>query len=102
MLPSYTRSTGTTPFDMTMFAVWLADRLDDLKPRFVNRVEKRVALHEHPGVADVSGAARKILEAIPGLDFVDLEQPRVGYMCNSLSALPDYQRSLHERPLEGA
>src|SRR3546814_12398764 len=29
-------------------------------------------------------------------------QPRVGYMCNSLSALPDYKRSLHERQLEAA
>jgi hypothetical protein len=63
-------------------------------------VEKRVGLHEHPGVAGVSEAGERILRAIPGLEFVDLEQPRVGYMCNTLPA--PYKRDLHTSLLEAA
>ena len=45
---------------------------------------------------------RAILAAIPELEFVDLEQPRAGYMCNSLSALPEFRKDLHEKQLEAA
>jgi hypothetical protein len=61
-----------------------------------------VALHEHPGVAGVTEGAIKILTAIPGLELVDLEQPRVGYMCNSLAPVPAYKRELHARELAAA
>ena len=44
----------------------------------------------------------KILTAIPGLELVDLEQPRVGYMCNSLAPVPAYKRELHARELDAA
>jgi hypothetical protein len=44
----------------------------------------------------------KILSAIPGIDLVDLEQPRVGYMCNSLAPVPEYKRELHARELAAA
>jgi hypothetical protein len=43
-------------------------------------------------VAGVTEGAIKILTAIPGLELVDLEQPRVGYMCNSLAPVPAYKR----------
>lgn len=102
MLPNYQRSTGTDPFDLVPFTIWLADRLDLLRPHFVHAVNKRVGLHEHPGVPGVTGAVRRILEAIPGLEFVDLEQPRIGSMCNTLNALPDYKRALHLAQLEAA
>ncbi len=49
---------------------------------------KRVGLHEHPGLAGVCESATRILQAIPGLDYVELEQPQVGYMCNTLQPLP--------------
>jgi hypothetical protein len=65
-------------------------------------VEKRVGLHEHPGVAGVSEAARAILESIPGLEFVDLAQPRVGYMCNTLNPLPDFKQQVHSTQLQAA
>jgi Fe-S oxidoreductase len=101
MLPAHA-ATGKAPLDLTMFAVWLAQRLDRLTPLFVNRVERRVGLHEHPGVAGVSKAVVAILDAIPGLELVDLEQPRVGFMCNALRPMPDYARQLHESQLEAA
>ena len=81
---------------------FIADRLEVLRPNFVRRVEKRVALHEHPGVRGVTEGVVKILSAIPGLDLVDLEQPRVGYMCNSLAPVADYKRALHAQELAAA
>jgi len=91
-----------TALDLQPFLLFLAARLDALRPLMTRRVEKRVGLHEHPGVAGVSEAARAILEAIPGLEFVDLAQPRVGYMCNTLNPLPDYKREVHRTQLEAA
>ena len=81
---------------------FIADRLETLRAHFVRRVEKRVALHEHPGVGGVTEGVLKILGAIPGLTVVDLAQPRVGYMCNSLAPVPAYKRTLHAQELEAA
>ncbi|MBM3486321.1 MAG: (Fe-S)-binding protein [Alphaproteobacteria bacterium] len=102
MLPNYERTSGARPFDMTMFVCWLADRLDALRPLLVHRVEKRVALHEHPGVPGVGAAARRIIEAIPGVTFVDVPQPAIGSMCNTLSILPEHKRAVHLTQLETA
>jgi len=81
---------------------YIADRLDRLRPHLVHPVRRRVALHEHPGVAGVTEGVVKILGAIPGLELVDLAQPRVGYMCNSLAPVADYKRALHARELAAA
>ncbi|HET6237497.1 MAG TPA: (Fe-S)-binding protein [Acetobacteraceae bacterium] len=89
-----------TALDLQPFLLFLAARLDELRPLMTHRVEKRVGLHEHPGIAGVSEAARAILEAIPGLEFVDLAQPRVGYMCNTLNPLPDFKRDIHRTQLQ--
>jgi hypothetical protein len=43
-----------------------------------------------------------ILGAIPGLEVVDLDRPRVGYMCNSLAPVADYKRALHAGELAAA
>jgi heterodisulfide reductase subunit D len=88
--------------DMAPFVRFLAERLDTLRPLLKHRVEKRVGLHEHPGNAGVPEAAQAILRAIPGLDFVDLEQPRVGYMCNKLTPLPAFKQDLHRNQLQAA
>lgn len=89
-------------FEMAPFVTFLRERLDQLKPLLKHRVEKRVALHEHPGVAGVSEAAEAILRAIPGLELVDTRQPSIGYMCNQLNSLPAYKRDLHLSVLEAA
>jgi heterodisulfide reductase subunit D len=88
--------------NMAPFVRFLAERLDTLRPLLKHRVEKRVGLHEHPGNAGVPEAAQAILRAIPGLDFVDLEQPRVGYMCNKLTPLPAFKQDLHRNQLQAA
>jgi hypothetical protein len=71
-------------------------------PHLTRRVEKRVGLHEHPGVLGVSAAAERILRAVPGVEFVDLSQPSVGWMCNTLQPLPAYKRTLHGELLQAA
>jgi Fe-S oxidoreductase len=88
--------------NMSPFVCFLAERLETLKPLLNHRVEKRVGLHEHPGNPGVPEAAQAILRAIPGLDFVDLEQPRVGYMCNKLTPLPAFKRDVHRSQLQAA
>ena len=89
-------------FEMAPFVVFLAERLDQLRPHLTRRVEKRVALHEHPGVAGVTESAELLLRAVPGLELVDARQPSVGYMCNQLNSLPAYKRDLHREVLEAA
>ncbi len=89
-------------FNLEHVVPYIAARVERLRPHFVHSINKRVALHEHPGVAGVTEGAIKILTAIPGLELVDLEQPRVGYMCNSLAPVPAYKRELHARELATA
>ena len=91
-----------TRLDMAPFVRFLGERLETLRPLLKHRVEKRVGLHEHPGTPGVPEAARAILCAIPGLDFVDLEQPQVGYMCNKLTPLPAFKRDFHREQLQAA
>jgi Fe-S oxidoreductase len=81
---------------------YIADRVDALRAHFTRAIYKRVALHEHPGVAGVTEGVLKILRAIPGLEVVELHQPRVGYMCNSLAPVPAYKRALHAQELAAA
>ncbi|MBI2217346.1 MAG: (Fe-S)-binding protein [Candidatus Rokubacteria bacterium] len=94
---------STNPgFDLEHVVPYIADRIARLAPQFVRRVDRRVALHEHPGVRGVTEGVVKILRAIPGLELVDLQQPRVGYMCNSLAPVAAYKRALHARELDAA
>jgi heterodisulfide reductase subunit D len=91
-LPSHS---GNNPdFDMTMFAVYLARRIDELRPMMTNPVPKKVALHEHPGAEGVVAAVKDILSLIPELEVVDLEMPQVGYMLTSLASVPDFRKQL--------
>jgi hypothetical protein len=39
---------------------------------------------------------------VPGIEIIDLRQPAVGLMSNSLNALPDYKRGLQLAELEAA
>ena len=88
--------------ELTPFLLFLHERLDALRPLLRHPVHKRVGLHEHPGIAGVAAAAQALLRAVPGLDFVDLAQPRVGYMCNTLNPLPEYKRAVHRSQLQAA
>jgi heterodisulfide reductase subunit D len=91
-----------TRLDVQPFLIFLAERLDELRSLLKHPVRKRVGLHEQPGVTGVAQAASAILQAVPGLDFVDLRQPPVGYMCNKLNAVPEFKRELHRGQLQAA
>ena len=89
-------------YDLEAFVVYLGGQLDRLRPLMRLRVAKRVGLHEHPGVTGVCESAIRILKAIPGLQYVELAQPQVGYMCNTLQPLPAFKRDVHRGILEAA
>jgi len=89
-------------FDLTMFPVWLAGRLEELRPHLSRRVPKRVAVHGHPGAAGVTAAVTALLGAVPGVEVVDLGLPAIGYTLNSLAAVPEHRNALLARELAAA
>jgi Fe-S oxidoreductase len=101
-LPTIERQRGARPFEMTPFMRFLNGRLDQLTPHLRRPVEMRVALHRHPGVAGVMEAASSILQAIPGITFVDLHQPAVGLQSVNLGVLPAFKRELQLDELKAA
>lgn len=101
-LPTIERQGGARPFEMTPFMRFLDGRLDQLKPHLQRRVDMRVALHRHPGVAGVTEAAAEILQAIPGVELVDLQQPAVGLQSVNVGVLPAFKRQLQRNELEAA
>jgi Fe-S oxidoreductase len=101
-LPTIERQRGSRPFEMTPFMRFLDGRLAQLTPHLQRRVEMRVALHQHPGLAGVMEAAAEILRAIPGVELVDLKQPAVGLQSASLGVLPAFKRELQLNELQAA
>lgn len=101
-LPTIERQRGARPFEMTPFMRFLDSRLAELTRHLRGRVDMRVALHRHPGVAGVMEAAAKILQAIPGITLVDLKQPAVGLQSASLGVLPAFKRELQLDELQAA
>jgi Fe-S oxidoreductase len=102
ILPAVERQRGSRPFEINPFMRFLAERLEDLKPRFQRRVQMRLALHKHPGVAGVIEAATAILNSVPGVELVELNQPAVGLQSVNLGVLPKFKRELQQRELEAA
>jgi Fe-S oxidoreductase len=101
-LPAYQQSFGTLPFDLNPIAEFFAERLDDLRPLFVHRVEKRVALQERSALPGVMVAVKKVLSAIPGLEVVELDVPVVSTQASHLSVLPKYKAELRSREFRAA
>jgi hypothetical protein len=102
VLPSYARATGETPFDMTPFMRYLHGRLETLRPFLKRRVEMKVALHRHPGIAGVMEAAEELLRAVPGIEIVRLDVPGVGLQSVNLATLPKFKAELQLKELEAA
>ncbi len=102
ILPTVERQRGSRPFEMNPFIRFLGDRLAQLKPHLRHRVEMRVALHKHPGVAGVVEAAAEILKMVPGIELVDLNQPAVGLQSVNVGVLPKFKRELQLMELQAA
>jgi len=101
-LPAYRESFGATPFELNPIAEFLAERLDDLRPLFVHRVNKRVALQERAALPSVMVAVKQVLAAIPGLEVVELDVPVVSTQASHLSVLPKFKAELREREFRAA
>jgi Fe-S oxidoreductase len=71
-------------FSITHTTAFLADRLDQL--RFETAVPARVVLHAHTGRAQQdadAAAARRLLEAVPGVEVVGIaSDPDLGHHCS--------------------
>lgn len=82
---------------------FLVDQLDLLAEKWVTRVEKKVAIHEHTGLDGAAENIRKIVAAIPGVSVVEVEQlSQYGYMCSRLDRAPEAKMAAHRKILEGA
>src|SRR4029453_8055592 len=101
-IPAIERQSGARPFEMTPFLLFLRERLAQLAPLLRREVKMRIALHWHPGVAGVMEAAAEILQAVPGIEIVDLQQPAVGLQSNNLRVLPELKRELQRNELQAA
>jgi Fe-S oxidoreductase len=101
-IPTIEKVRGSRPFEMTPFMLFLKTRFEDLRPMLKNSVPMRIALHKHPGVKGVVEAGTELLRMVDGIEVIDLHQPAVGLMSNSLNALPDYKRGLQLAELEAA
>jgi heterodisulfide reductase subunit D len=101
-IPAIERQGGSRPFEMTPFLRFLRERLALLRPQLRREVKMRIALHRHPGVAGVMEAAVEILQAIPGIEIVDLRQPAVGLQSANVEVLPAFKRELQRNELQAA
>jgi heterodisulfide reductase subunit D len=101
-IPVIERQSGARPFELTPFLLFLRERMTELTPLLRREVRMRIALHRHPGVAGVMEAAAEILQAVPGIEIVDLQQPAVGLQSNNLRVLPELKRELQRNELQAA
>lgn len=101
-LPAYERSFGTMPFALSPITEFFAENLDRLRPLFVRRVEKRVALQERSALPGINAAVKQVLRAIPGLEVVELDVPIVSTQASHLGVLPKFKAELREREFRAA
>jgi heterodisulfide reductase subunit D len=102
VLPTYEKVSGEKPFDFLPFMPYLHRHLDDLRPFLKDRVEMKVALHRHPGIAGVMEAAEALLRAVPGVEIVKLDVPAIGLQSVNLATLPKFKAEMQLKELEAA
>jgi heterodisulfide reductase subunit D len=100
-LPTIEKADGPM-FDINMFPIYMARRLDEMKKLMTRPVNRKVALFEFPGARGVTDAVHELLGAIPGLELVDLGLKRAGYQMSSLVTLPDYMTQTISQVLRAA
>lgn len=94
---------ATPEFPMRHVTGFLVDRLPALQRLFTHSVNKRVALHEHHGVDGVAEDVRRLLQAVPGLQLVDIPQLHDhGHQCAGFRNAPAAKQNVHRTVLEQA
>ncbi len=101
-IPAIEKQRGAKPFELTPFLRYLRGRLHELRPHLREPVDMRVALHRHSGVAGIVEAVLDMLQAVPGIEIVDLAQPSVGLQSAQMAALPNFKRELQRAELQAA
>ncbi|MGE3538839.1 MAG: (Fe-S)-binding protein [Candidatus Tectimicrobiota bacterium] len=93
----------TPEFPMRHVTGYLTRHLDALQRHFVHPVRKRVALHEHHGVDGVTEDVRRLLQAIPGVELVDIPQlADHAHQCTGMRSVPAAKENVHRVVLEQA
>ena len=93
---------GEPLFNINMFPVYMARRLDAMRQLMTVPVKKKVALFEFPGARGVTEAVHKLLGAIPDLELVDLGITHAGYQLSALDTLPKYRQDAMSRLFRAA
>ena len=91
-------------FEFSHVTRFLVERLDRLRPR-MRAINQRVAFHKHDGALGIARDVQTLLEAIPGLKLVDLDdEARWAYTCGplGLNLVPEAKAALHRRMLQSA
>jgi len=81
---------------------YLVENLEALRGEFTQKVEKRVAVHLHGGSDGVEENVITILKAVPGLEFVEIEQfSDHAYQCPTL-VIPEAKAAMREKLFDSA
>ena len=77
-------------FTLSHFTQILHARREQLAPKLVHRVERKVMLHKHFGFheVDVNPLVADLIRLIPGVELIDPEFAAPGHMCSALSRVP--------------
>ncbi len=90
-------------FPVEHISKYFADHLSRFEQRWLKKIEKRVAIHEHTGLEGAASNIRRVVAAIPGITVVEVEQlADFGYMCSRLERVPGAKKAAHKKILEGA
>jgi Fe-S oxidoreductase len=92
-------------FDLAHVSEFLASNLAALKDRFVaEQPRRRVVIHEHLGIGATISSIRKLLDAVPNLELLEIEQDSgFSYACGGQAAkFKEREQAIHRRLVEGA
>jgi len=73
-----------TSFQAQHYTTYLADRLELLKPMLINKLDAKVTYHDNCCAGRVCKCfepPRKLLQAIPGIEFVEMDRNRETALC---------------------
>ncbi len=75
-------------------SLWQEQLNDRKRGQYRQGARSRKTVSVEASIAGVMEAAAEILQAIPGIELIDLRQPAVGSQSVNLRVLPAYKREL--------